>query len=427
MITVGSLFSGIGGLDLGLERAGMKVVWMCEKDAYAQKILRKHWPEVPLYDDVTQLKGCDLPCVDVICGGFPCQDISTAGKGDGLEGERSGLFYEMWRLVCEIRPKYVIMENVAALVIRGLDEVLRQIALGGYDAEWNIISAASVGACHRRDRIFIIAVRRQHAGTGGGWLSMSDSDTADPVCGGQLHGCDEIIVSREPFERREAGTVSVSCGPFTSRTANAAHAESAGRECGTAGMQDQQKEREEGEVGRSDTGTLSDPECEYSEGVCTDAGKGNNEWRKGRADKYGDHSNTEREDVENPVRIRNGGIKERGSRKDTQRRDPAGFGTPDRGNIGNGCDDGIFICRPGFSDYWSLKPRMGGVIDGVPGEMDGDGTEWVTWEHGTPRLTEDCPDRANRLRCLGNAVVPQVAEYIGRCVIDYHERTGGRA
>ena len=155
------LFSGIGGFSLGLERAGFKTVAFCEIDPYARAVLRKHWPDVPCYDDVRELTADRLAgdgiAVDVICGGFPCQDISHAGKGAGLAGERSGLWSEIARLVGELRPRYVIVENVSALLNRGLDRVLGDLAEVGYDAEWNCIPASAVGAPHRRDRVWIVA------------------------------------------------------------------------------------------------------------------------------------------------------------------------------------------------------------------------------------------------------------------------------
>ena len=152
------LFSGIGGFSLGLERAGMKTVAFCEVDKKCQQVLKKHWPGVPIFDDVSTLKGEDIEeTVDVICGGFPCQDISLAGKGAGLEGKRSGLWSEFKRLIEEIKPKYAIIENVSALRSRGLDQVLREISEIGYDAEWHCITASSIGAPHRRDRVWIIS------------------------------------------------------------------------------------------------------------------------------------------------------------------------------------------------------------------------------------------------------------------------------
>jgi DNA (cytosine-5)-methyltransferase 1 len=151
------LFSGIGGFSLGLERAGMRTVAFCETDPYCRAVLRKHWPAVPCFEDVRDLHAYDVWPVDLICGGFPCQDISTAGKGAGLRGERSGLWSEYRRLIEECRPAWVVIENVSALRSRGLDTVLGELAALGYDAEWHCIPASAVGAPHRRDRIWIVA------------------------------------------------------------------------------------------------------------------------------------------------------------------------------------------------------------------------------------------------------------------------------
>lgn len=163
MLRVLDLFSGIGGFSLGLERTGgFRTVAFCELEPYCRAVLGKHWPDVPCFADVRLLDGEVLDIVgverpDVICGGFPCQDISLAGKGAGLAGERSGLWREFHRLIAELRPAFAIIENVSALRSRGLDEVLGSLAAIGYDAEWHCIPAAAVGAPHRRDRIWIIA------------------------------------------------------------------------------------------------------------------------------------------------------------------------------------------------------------------------------------------------------------------------------
>jgi DNA (cytosine-5)-methyltransferase 1 len=165
------LFSGIGGFSLGLERSGaFKTVAFCEIDPFCRKVLAKHWPEVPQYDDIRTLTAdrlaADGIAVDAIAGGFPCQDLSYAGKGAGLAGERSGLWREYARLIGEIRPRYVIVENVAALLGRGLGDVLADLAALGFAAEWHCIPASAVGAPHRRDRVWIIAHARgeQHEG-----------------------------------------------------------------------------------------------------------------------------------------------------------------------------------------------------------------------------------------------------------------------
>lgn len=157
MLTVGSLFSGIGGFDLGLERAGMKVIWQSEIDPYASAVLRKHWPEVPNHGDIRSVRVGAVERPDVLAGGFPCQDISVAGKGAGIDGERSGLWSEYARVIGELRPRYVIVENVAALLGRGLGRVLGDLASLGFDAEWHCIPACAIGATHTRDRLFLVA------------------------------------------------------------------------------------------------------------------------------------------------------------------------------------------------------------------------------------------------------------------------------
>ena len=158
-LTVGSLFSGIGGFEFGLERTGgFKTAWQCEIDPFCLKVLEKHWPGVKRFADIKKMGiGEEIPYVDVICGGFPCQDISCAGKGAGIHAERSGLWWEMLRIVRLVRPKFVLVENVAALLNRGLDEVLGSLAESGYDAEWTILRASDFGALHQRERFFAVA------------------------------------------------------------------------------------------------------------------------------------------------------------------------------------------------------------------------------------------------------------------------------
>ncbi len=156
------LFSGIGAFSLGLERTGgFRTVAFCEIDPFARRVLAKHWPEVPQYDDVRTLTAdrlqADSIFPDVICGGFPCQDISVAGRGAGIGGERSGLWSEFARIIGEVGPRYIIVENVAALLGRGLGSVLGDLASLGYDAEWHCIPASAVGAPHIRDRVWIVA------------------------------------------------------------------------------------------------------------------------------------------------------------------------------------------------------------------------------------------------------------------------------
>jgi DNA (cytosine-5)-methyltransferase 1 len=150
-----SLFAGIGGFDLGLERTGgFETIAFAEVDPYASKVLAKRFPGIPNLGDVTT---AEFPDADFICAGFPCQDISNAGQRAGITGSRSGLYGHVVRALRVVRPRGALLENVAALLGRGLDTVLGDMAEIGYDAEWHCIPAAAVGAPHRRDRIWIVA------------------------------------------------------------------------------------------------------------------------------------------------------------------------------------------------------------------------------------------------------------------------------
>ena len=150
------LFSGIGGFSLGLERTGgFETVAFCEIEPFPRKVLKKHWPEVPCFEDVRKLKGSEVGPVDVICGGYPCQPFSTAGKRRGQEDDRH-LWPEFARLVDELRPSWVIGENVAGHISMGLDDVLSDLEGQGYTCRTFVIPACAVGASHRRDRCWIV-------------------------------------------------------------------------------------------------------------------------------------------------------------------------------------------------------------------------------------------------------------------------------
>ena len=301
------LFSGIGGFSLGLERAGMKTVAFCEVDKKCQEVLRKHWKDVPIFDDVTTLKGTDIDgTIDVICGGFPCQDISLAGKGAGLEGERSGLWWEFHRLIKEIKPKYAIIENVSALRSRGLDQVLRSLAEIGYDAEWHCITAASIGAPHRRDRIWIVAYPRCWTR----WEGISGSLGRDG-------------------ERELEETIRTSETTETTRSSETSE-------------------------------TLSNSKSEFSDGNNFDS-----ESSKSSSQELGS-SNSER-DISNSNSEGLQGQWEITSRISEELQDTS------------------------YSRWWETEPNVGRVAHGVSGRVD-------------------------RLKQLGNAVVPQIPELIGRAI-----------
>jgi DNA (cytosine-5)-methyltransferase 1 len=155
------LFSGIGGIGIGLGD-WVRTVAYCEQNKYAQGVLLSRMQSgdidrAPIWDDVQTLSKQHLQRIDIIFGGFPCQDISTAGTGKGLAGERSGLFFEVVRLVSELRPSFLFLENVSAITVRGLERITMEITALGYDCRWLVISAEAVGANHRRERWFCLA------------------------------------------------------------------------------------------------------------------------------------------------------------------------------------------------------------------------------------------------------------------------------
>jgi DNA (cytosine-5)-methyltransferase 1 len=317
----GSLFCGIGGFDLGLERAGMQCAWQVEIDPYAQKVLAKHWPDVRRHADV-----CTFPPeegnweVDVICGGFPCQDISYAGKGAGLAGARSGLWYEFARIIGQLRPRYVVVENVAALLTRGMGTVLGDLAALGYDAEWHVIPASAVGAPHRRERVWIVA----HTVGARAWREGREVD--------------------EPRAWRASEALRQKNG-----TAGADWLEPA-----SAAARDVPDSKRFGCQAESD-GLQHSP-------ATTDR----------KADFLGSFRQV-------PSDTNSAG------RQQQLRPEP------------KPAQQLAFEC----SGWWESEPDVGRVAHGVPSRVD-------------------------RLRCLGNAVVPQVVELIGRAIMDREAQTAAR-
>lgn len=203
------LFSGIGGFALAARWANWRTIGFCELDPYCQKVLTKNFPGVPIHDDIKTYTGSE-GSADIITGGFPCQDISVAGTGVGIEGERSGLWSELARIIGEVRPRYAVLENVAALLSRGLDRVTGDLAEIGYDCEWHCIPASAIGAPHRRDRIWIVAYPggsvRSHAG------AQSRTETESTV-----------------LQQENGETLSGDAGPFRTDVADANLPRLAGR------------------------------------------------------------------------------------------------------------------------------------------------------------------------------------------------------
>jgi DNA (cytosine-5)-methyltransferase 1 len=322
------LFSGIGGFSLGLERTGgFETVAFCEIEPFPRRVLAKHWPEVPCYDDVRTLTADVLRrdgiAVDVITGGFPCQDLSFAGKQRGMgEGTRSGLWSEIVRLVGELRPQYVIVENVAALLAgpserRGgwFGRVLGDLAECGYDAEWRNIPAFMVGALHRRERIWIVAHAQQERSASG-------------APGGG---------SKRPARNKEWDGAERQVKPW---------------------------------IGWDDA-TLANATQLHSDGSDNHAGIGMGAWPLSKLGNDGRAVFVDDADSNDVQGVIPGGA------------DPQGWAGPIKRQVGSR--------RDGLG-WWATEPDVGRVAHGVP-------------------------DRAHRLAALGNSVVPQIPELIGRAIL----------
>lgn len=219
------LFSGIGGFSLGLERTGgFKTVAFCEIEPFCQRVLAKHWPQVPIYDDIRELTGARLAAdgiaVDVICGGFPCQDISIAGRGAGVDGERSRLWREYARIISELRPRYAIMENSPALLARGAGKIIGELAALGYDAEWHCIPAAAVGAAHLRDRFWLVAYPNEELlrDKSGRWSGARRQGAPIATDDGQAR---PVAYSNKGHSIRRSGALQMGWGASASETIDA--------------------------------------------------------------------------------------------------------------------------------------------------------------------------------------------------------------
>ena len=222
------LFSGIGGFALAARWAGIETIGFCEIDKYAQKVLQKNFPGVPIYEDVTKLNGSEFKDIYLLTGGFPCQDISIAGKGAGIEGERSGLWSELFRIIGEVRPRYALIENVPALTFRGGTRVIGDLAEIGYDTEWQIVGADDVGAPHRSKRIWIVAYANCESESNGSqheqWMETED-----------------VAYSNSKREIGNKSEYREGCG-FESRSEDVAHSKNTRRikQCTTESIREEQ-------------------------------------------------------------------------------------------------------------------------------------------------------------------------------------------
>jgi len=407
LITLGSLFTGIGGLDLGLERSGFQVKWQVEIDPFAVKVLEKHWPDVRRYGDVKEIKWEDVEKVDAVCGGFPCPPVSCAGKRKGNEDSR-WLWPEFERCLRILRPKWVIIENVRGLLSsnagREFTEVLRGLSGLGYDAEWFLVSAGDVGAPHRRERVFILGNSRC------GGLSRLDRWRAgqEPQNGrSQLAhplrpGGPEIPGGAPTDEKEDEGGTPEHDHILECSGQGMAHAEFNRR---TPPGQDDQLRGAGPSSGSGEQ--LAHPESE-----------------------------SQREPGNEAIRPRNADIGGEGD----ELGDPDFPGPQGRVYSGGGRNDQIPPWPPGPEEHdkWAevlrTHPELAPAVvksdvRGYRGKTDSklqagiDSGSKETRGQSAPqpkfrRVVDGISHRVDRLRCLGNAVVPQVAEVVGKIIID---------
>ena len=337
------LFSGIGGFALAARRVGWETVAFCDNDPWCRRVLEKHWPGVPKYDDVTTLTADRLRADGLlqrrpICltAGFPCQDISYAGTGAGLDGARSGLWSEVRRLVGDVRPDVVVLENVAALLGRGLDRVAGDLAAIGYDLEWHCIPASTIGAPHRRDRWWGIAYPHSHglrlepyAGPSG---EEAKAIALANGSGGRVSDADNGEQRPVALDAEVAGTPAALADPAGFRGR-----EESERRPHSSGAPGSAVELSDGPGRGVPTALVANALCEHLE--------------------------------ESLARYR----------------------LPEESGQGAAGGEGL-----GERGLWAAEPGVGRVADGIPGRVD-------------------------RLRGLGNAIVPQVAEAIFRAIIEVRE------
>ena len=398
-LTVGSLFSGIGGLDLGLERAGMKVIWQSEIDPYCNKVLKKHWPEVINHGNIKDIDWGTVERPDIICGGYPCQPFSTAGKRRGTDDPRH-LWPWVRDAISALRPKYAILENVRGHLSMGGLQVIGELAEIGYDAEWRVVSAAGVGAPHRRDRIIIVAYPNGDQSSNGrqctdvpsqdrswrddGSGSGSDSGQIGLGSAGKIAG--EMANSSELFGNGSNNNARISVGSETipklrdsSRSPRMANSDDSTGGASKRGID---------KNGTQEIKERKDIPQFGSSGCCANVADSCEQQFNGRRHQHSAGEIEEWEAIQEPA-CRSGGdmaysdgeqLGERGLSKDA--------GSQDRVWGHNGRSEAPY---DGWQ-WWEVEPDVGRVADGIPSRVD-------------------------RLKGLGNAVVPQVAEYIGRLVM----------
>jgi DNA (cytosine-5)-methyltransferase 1 len=396
------LFSGIGGFSLAAQWVWgdeLEIVGFCEIEKYAQKVLQKNFPGVPIYEDIKKLNGKDFKNIDLITGGFPCQDISVAGKGAGLEGARSSLWFEMHRIIREIRPRFALIENVPMLTIRGGTRVIADLAEIGYDAEWTIIGADDVGAWHRRKRIWIVAYPR--------YLCGGDDEPGDVgLCGGKQ--IETTIGTASQLEITGSSEES----EIVSNTDNARN-----RTSGSGIDKNRQKknERRKGQSQFESGGYGKDVPDTKQGDVQTGCERQRSICEVGEGERISSDVTSSREDIPDTKSKRGKRRKAREQRLDSQRKarlsgrhDTGTIPDTDSNRFQNTLERQDKVRQSNSrdkqkknrrTDYWAVEPNVGRVAHGIPNRVD-------------------------RLKGLGNAIVPQVAALIMEKIKDEIKQCG---
>jgi len=444
--TVGSMFSGIGGLELGLERTGcFETRWQCEINDYARRVLAKNWPGLPIYNDIKELYESEFPeKVDVLCGGFPCQPFSTAGKRMGEADERF-LWPEFVRVVRQVRPRWVIAENVPGLLTidagRVFGRILWDLASCGYDVEWDTISAASVGALHPRNRIFIVGrLRDADRPSGERSLGRVPLGAADARGDGQeTIMADAISLDARTYQGPGQSEGEEAAGSPGRRGENVPDPSGEGGQLRTPGFGEFAPQCGTPIPGWSGSGIFSRRPAPGGQwAIEPDVGGGIDgfpDWMDRHVGRGLSYAESRRRtevlrdmwspDVAEKVWRTIGGLERVQAAEVLFAFVRQYENGPEQAWIfmeGQEAPEGQVrdVRRNGYAGGASHQREQGGqqigeyndVVRSLPCSLP-------SWEFGIPRVSSGIPSRVDRLRCLGNAVVPQCAEYIGELIIEW--------
>lgn len=444
-LRIGSLFSGIGSLDIAVHSLlDSETVWFVEQEKFCQRHLRHRFPDVPVYDDVCTVNKENLSPIDILVGGFPCQDISQAGRGEGIkDGTRSGLFFEMWRLALELQPRLVLFENVPAINGRGLDVVTETIVEAGWTIEWFCLSASDVGAWHRRERWWGIAHRESSP-------LFSDYVQVGRLSNSQWSSIQQDLFSPQSLERLPKAGMASSTGmyersfvPSSDRLGLMYPTPTTflGRRCYEGAARSIRELVLAGEMSREEGASIlrRDPFAEqgilpkisWPTPTSTDYKDGGSEHsirfqvnRKGTGVRLGSYvPASENKLLPTPVR---GDAHKLPSNSLSRHIESGGrkYSADDHRGTGE-----VVEWLPGKLNPDWVEPLMGlpsGFTDlgcDIGPEML-DTQSWFdgSWEEGIPRLTETRKNRVSRVKALGNSVVPQCAFEAYKVIRGLYER-----